>query len=65
MPPLWPTHIGEKRTTLGKSYGIKAYSVSGNILGNTLQTLRTFWQSHFELKSNVTFQAIEITFVLE
>jgi hypothetical protein len=33
--PLWPTYIGEKGKTLGKTYGIKVGAI-----GNTLGTLR-------------------------
>jgi hypothetical protein len=43
--PLWPTYIGEKGRTLGKTYGIKVrcyWEHFGNILG-------TLW----ELEGNI------------
>jgi hypothetical protein len=43
VPPLWPTYIGERRTTFAKAYGIKVKCYGkhvkehiesfGNILG--------------------------------
>jgi hypothetical protein len=36
--PLWPTYLGEKGRTLGKTYGIKAMYNWGTPLGNTLRT---------------------------
>ncbi len=40
--PLWPTYIGEKRRTLGKTYGIKA---------------RCYWEyawgTHWELREHI------------
>jgi hypothetical protein len=35
--PLWPTYIGEKGRTLGKTYGIKA---------------RYYWGTHRELREH-------------
>jgi hypothetical protein len=29
VPPIWPTYIGQKITTLGKVYGIKSVVVLG------------------------------------
>jgi len=47
VPPLWPTYIGERRTTFAKAYGIKVTCYGEHVgeyiesLGNTL---RTYWE---------------------
>ncbi len=44
VPPLWPTYIGERRTTFAKAYGIKVSCCGENVgehignLGNILGT---------------------------
>jgi hypothetical protein len=35
--PLWPSYIGEKGRTLGKTYGIKSQVLLGTPFGNTLR----------------------------
>jgi hypothetical protein len=40
--PLWPTYLGEKGRTLGKTYGIKVRRCWEHPLGNTLGT---HWES--------------------
>jgi hypothetical protein len=40
--PLWPTYIGEKGRTLGKTYGIKARSYWEHS-----------WGTHWELNGNM------------
>jgi hypothetical protein len=40
--PLWPTYLGEKGRTLGKTYGIKVRHYWEHPLGNTLGT---YWES--------------------
>jgi len=38
---LWPTYIGERRTTFAKAYGIKVRCYGENVgehIGNTLRT---------------------------
>jgi hypothetical protein len=42
VPPLWPSYIGERRTTFAKAYGIKVRSYQENMLGNTLGTFGTY-----------------------
>jgi hypothetical protein len=44
--PLWPSYIGEKGRTLGKTYGIKVRCYWEHPWGNTLGT-------HWELEGNV------------
>jgi hypothetical protein len=44
--PIWPTYIGEKGRTLGKTYGIKMRYYLGTPLGNSLGT-------HWELEGNM------------
>ncbi len=43
-PSLWPTYIGERRTTFAKAYGIKVRCY-GEHIGNRMGT-------HWELKGN-------------
>jgi hypothetical protein len=43
---FWPTYIGEKGRTLGKTYGIKARLLLGTPLGHTLGI-------HWELDGNM------------
>jgi hypothetical protein len=44
VPPVWPTYIGERRTTFGKAYGIKVRWHGEHVgehienLGNILRT---------------------------
>jgi hypothetical protein len=41
VPPLWPTYIGERRTTFAKTYGIKVRCYGkrvGEHIGNILGT---------------------------
>jgi hypothetical protein len=44
VPPLWPTYIGERRTTFAKAYGIKVRCYGEHVgehignLGNILGT---------------------------
>jgi hypothetical protein len=49
MPPLSPSYIGEKRTTLAETYGIKASCCLENLWGTHLEpngnTLGT-WKEH-------------------
>jgi hypothetical protein len=42
--PLWPTYLGEKGRTLGKTYGIKTRCYWEYPLGNTLGTQGTCWE---------------------
>jgi hypothetical protein len=39
VPSLWPTYIGERRTTFAKAYGMKVICYGEHIgnLGNTLE----------------------------
>jgi hypothetical protein len=41
---LWHTYIGERRTTFGKTYGIKVRCYQKNMLGNTSGTWGTYWE---------------------
>jgi hypothetical protein len=44
VPPLWPTYIGERRTTFAKAYGIKVRCHGRNVgehVGNLKNILRT------------------------
>ncbi len=60
VPPLWPTYIGERRTTFTKAYKIKVRCLYeehveehivnlGNILGTHYEfrgnTMRTHWET--------------------
>jgi hypothetical protein len=44
VPPVWPTFVGERRTTFGKAYGIKVRCHGEHVgehienLGNILKT---------------------------
>jgi hypothetical protein len=51
-PPLWPTYIGERRTTFAKAYGVKVRCYGehvGEHIGNLGNILATWW----ELKGNI------------
>ncbi len=44
VPPLWPTYVGEKRTTFAKAYGIKVRCYEkhvGEHIGNLVNILGT------------------------
>jgi len=41
-PPLWPTSIGERRTTFAKAYGIKVRCYC-ELVGGTCQELENSW----------------------
>jgi hypothetical protein len=45
VPLVWPTYIGERRTTFGKAYGIKV-RCHGEHIENLMGT-------HLELKGNI------------
>jgi hypothetical protein len=41
IPPLWPTYIGERRTTFAKAYGIKVRCYGEHVeehIGNLMRT---------------------------
>jgi hypothetical protein len=43
VPPLWPSYIGERRTTFAKAYGIKVSSYRGHVgehIGNFWNILK-------------------------
>jgi hypothetical protein len=49
VPPLWPTCVGERRTTFAKAYGITLRSYGehvGEHIGNLMG-------AHWELKGNI------------
>jgi hypothetical protein len=48
VPSLWPTYIGERRTTFAKAYGIKARCY-GEHIGEYIENLMG---THCELKRN-------------
>jgi hypothetical protein len=44
VPPLWPTYVGEGRTTFAKAYGIKVRYYGEHVvehIGNLRNILRT------------------------
>ncbi len=49
VPPVWPTYIGERRTTFGKAYGIKV-RWHGEHVGEHIENLMG---THLELKGNI------------
>jgi hypothetical protein len=51
-PPLWPTYIGERRTTFAKAYGIKV-KYYGEYVGEHNGNLKNLMRSHWELERNI------------
>jgi hypothetical protein len=49
---LWPTYIGERRTTFAKAYGIKVRCY-GEHVGEHNGSLRNLMKSHWELERNI------------
>jgi len=49
VPPLWPTYIGERRTTFAKSIWDESDMLQRTCWGNTLGTWGTYW----EFKGNI------------
>jgi len=50
VPLVWPTYIGERRTTFAQAYGIKVRCYGEHVeeqIGNPMRT-------HWELKGNIT-----------
>jgi len=41
VPPLWPTYIGERKTTFAKAYEIKVRCYVGEHIGNLGNIVRT------------------------
>jgi hypothetical protein len=52
VPPLWPTCIGERRTTFVKEYGIKVRCY-GEHVGEHIENLRNILGTQWELKGNL------------
>jgi hypothetical protein len=50
--PLWPTYIGEKGRTLGKTYGTRRRAI-GNTLGEHIRNLGNLMGRHQELERNM------------
>jgi hypothetical protein len=44
VPPLWPTYIGERRTTFGKAYGIKLRCYGEHVGEHIGNQMRTHWE---------------------
>ncbi len=51
VPPLWPSSIGERRTTFAKAYGIKVRCYGENV-GEHIGNLGNILGTHWELKRN-------------
>ncbi len=55
VPPLWSSHLGERRTTCAKAYGINV-SCYGEHVGDNIGNLGTYWEpdrTHWELNRNM------------
>jgi hypothetical protein len=52
MPSLWPTNIGEKRTTLSKAYGIKVWCYWEQVEEN-ISNLGNLMGTHYEKKNPI------------
>jgi hypothetical protein len=59
VPPLWPTYIGERRTTFAKSYGIKVRCYGehvgehiGNLMGTHWVLIGNLMGTHWEREKN-------------
>ncbi len=50
VPPLWPTYIGERKTTFAKAYEIKVRCYVGEHIGNLGNIVRTWWEPIGNLK---------------
>jgi hypothetical protein len=48
LPPVWPSYIGERRTTFGKAYGIKV-----RCHGELGEHIENLMGTHLELKRNI------------
>jgi hypothetical protein len=55
VPPLWPTYIGERRTTFAKAYGVKARCYGEhigeyieNLMGTYCKLKRNMVGTHWE-----------------
>jgi hypothetical protein len=52
VPPLWPTYIGERRTTFAKAYEIKVRCYEEHI-GEHNGNLGSILGTHWELEENI------------
>jgi hypothetical protein len=51
VPPLWPSYIGERRTTFAKAYGIKVRCYGEHVVKH-IGKLRNIVGTSWELKGN-------------
>ncbi len=52
LPHLWPTYIGERRTTFAKAYGIKV-TCYGEHVGEYIESLGNILKTYWELEENI------------
>jgi hypothetical protein len=46
VPPLWPTYIGERRTTFAKAHGLKVKCLYEEHVGEHIVNLRNILGTH-------------------